>query len=179
MGPLTIQLKPQIQTLANVVVKATQPVRKVLGNSTESKLLSAGFDGGQIGIRVSARKSPTYIEKVDCHISYNRYDNLVIRLNVYQMKDGEPATNLMNRPVTIKLGKATGRITFDLTDQPIEISGEVLVAIELLSGKGGVDRDLYLSTGILNGSTYYRRSSQGKWRQGKGMGVGIQVAVQY
>ncbi|GAB3554577.1 alpha/beta fold hydrolase [Spirosoma fluminis] len=182
-GPLTIKLSHQIRTLSDVIVKANRPIRKILGNSTESKFLNAGFDGGQlgtqIGIRVSARKNPTYIEKVDFHISYNRYDSLTVRLNIYQIEKNTPVNNLMNRPAIIKLGKQTGRITFDLTDQPIEINGDVLVAVELLDGKGGSDRGLYLSAGVLNGSTYYRRSSQGNWRQGKGMGVGMRVAVQY
>lgn len=182
-GPLRFKLKRQSLLLSEVVVKTRRAVRQVVGNATESRFFSVGFSseqaGAQMGIRVRASKTPTYIEKVDFHISYNRYDSLTIRLTVYQLENGVPTHNLMSRPVLVRLGRQTGRVAFDLGAQPIAITNDVLVALELLDGQGGPDRGLYLSAGMLNGSTYHRRASQGAWRQSKGIGAGIQVTVQH
>lgn len=182
-GSLQLTLKRQVLALPEIVIKTNRPIRRTLGNATQSRLLSASFGGGQcgsqIGIRVKARRSPTYIEKVNFHVSYNRYDSLTIRLNIYQLEDGVPAHNLLTRPVLVRLGNQTGRMSFDLSDQPLAIAKEVLVALEVVDGQGGPGRGLYLSAGLLTGSTYYRRASQGHWRQSKGMGAGIQVSVQY
>ena len=182
-GLLRVTLKRQVLILPEAVVRTKRPIRRTLGNATQSRFFSAGFGsdqlGAQMGVRVNARKSPMYIEKVDFHISYNRYDSLTIRLNIYQLENSVPTHNLMTRPVIVRLGKQTGRIAFDLGDQAIRINSDVVVAIELLNGQGGPERGVYLSAGMLNGSTYYRRASQGTWRQSKGVGAGIQVTVQY
>lgn len=182
-GLLHIKLKREVFHLPEVVVKTTRPIRRTLGNTTQSRFLSAGFGGGQwgsqIGIRIKARQSPTYIEKVDFHVSYNRYDSLTIRLNIYQLENGIPTHNLLTRPVLVRLGNQTGRMGFELSDQPIAIEKEVVVALELVDGQGGPNRGVYLSAGMLTGSTFYRRASQGRWRQSKGLGAGIQVSVQY
>ena len=181
--PLRFQLQPQNKILPEVVVKTDRPTRRTLGNATESKFFSVGFGsdqlGAQVGIRINARKEPMYIEKVDFHVSYNRYDSLTIRLNIYRLANNVPTDNLMSQNVVVRLGKQTGRITFDLHNQPVQVSDDVLVALELLNGKGGPDQGIFLSAGMLNGSTYYRRASQGFWRRSKGVGVGMQVLVQY
>lgn len=182
-GSLHLTLQRRVLALPEIVIKTNRPIRRTLGNATQSRFLNAGFGGGQwgsqIGIRIKARKQPTYIEKVDFHISYNRYDSLTIRLNIYQLENGMPTHNLLTRPVLMRLGNQTGRMGFDLSDQPLAIDQEVLVALEVVNGQGGPERGVYLSAGLLNGATYYRRASQGRWRQSKGMGAGIQVGVQY
>lgn len=182
-GSLQLILKRKVLALPEIVIKTNRPIRRLLGNANHSRFLNAGFGGGQwgsqIGIRLKARKHPTYIERVDFHISYNRYDSLTIRLNIYQLENGAPTHNLLTRPVLLRLGNQTGRVSFNLNDQPLAIENEVLVALELVDGQGGPERGMYLSAGLLTGSTYYRRSSQGRWRQSKGMGAGIQVSVQY
>jgi pimeloyl-ACP methyl ester carboxylesterase len=181
-GGLRLTLAEQTQALPEVVVRTDASVVKVLGNPTESRFFSGGFGpnqlGGQIGIPVRARKKPMQVEKVDFHVSYNAYDSLTLRLNVYQLKNGVPGPNLLRENVLLRLGKQTGRFAFDLSGQDIVIREDVLVALELLDGQGTETR-FFLSAGVFNGATYYRRASQGTWRKAKGMGVGIQVTVRY
>jgi hypothetical protein len=179
---LQLTLAEQTQALPEVVVRTDAPVVKVLGNPTESRFFSGGFGpnqlGAQIGIPVRARKKPMRVEKVDFHVSYNTYDSLTLRLNVYQLENGLPGPNLLRENVLLRLGKQTGRFAFDLSGQDIVIREDVLVALELLDGQGTETR-FFLSAGVFNGATYYRRASQGTWRKAKGMGVGIQVTVRY
>jgi pimeloyl-ACP methyl ester carboxylesterase len=181
-GGLRLTLAEQTQALPEVVVRTDASVVKVLGNPTESRFFSGGFGpnqlGAQIGIPVRARKKPMRVEKVDFHVSYNTYDSLTLRLNVYQLENGVPGQNLLRENVLLRLGKQTGRFAFDLSGHNLVIREDVLMALELLDGQGAETR-FFLSAGVFNGSTYYRRASQGTWRKAKGAGVGIQVTVRY
>jgi pimeloyl-ACP methyl ester carboxylesterase len=181
-GGLRLTLAEQTQALPEVVVRTDASVVKVLGNPTESRFFSGGFGpnqlGAQIGIPVRARKKPMRVEKVDFHVSYNTYDSLTLRLNVYQLENGVPGQNLLRENVLLRLGKQTGRFAFDLSGHNLVIREDVLMALELLGGQGAETR-FFLSAGVFNGSTYYRRASQGTWRKAKGAGVGIQVTVRY
>lgn len=78
----------------------------------------------------------------------------------------------------LRLCRQTGRFAFDLSGQYIVIRKDVLLTLKLLDGQGTETR-FFLSAGVFNGATYYRRASQGTWRQAKRMGVGIQVTVRY
>ncbi len=179
---LRLTLKEQTQALPEVVVRTDASVVKVLGNPTESRFFSGGFGpnqlGAQIGIPIRGRKKPMRVEKVDFHVSYNTYDSLTLRLNVYRLENGMPGPNLLRENVLLRLGKQTGRFAFDLSGQDLVIREDVLVALELLDGQGAETR-FFLSAGVFNGATYYRRASQGTWRKAKGMGVGLQATVRY
>ena len=181
-GSLRLTLAEQVQALPEVIVRTEGSVVRVLGNQTQSRFFSGGFGpnqlGAQIGIPIRARKKPMLVEKVDFHVSYNGYDSLTLRLNVYKLENGVPGPNLLGENVLLSLGKQTGRFAFDLSQHNIVVREDVLLALELLDGQGTEPR-FFLSAGVFNGSTYYRRASQGTWRQAKGTGVGIQVRVRY
>jgi hypothetical protein len=181
--PLQIQLKEQSQQLPAVSIAGKRLRRKTLGNRTESRFLSVGFGsnqlGAQVGIPIKARRHPMILEEVDFHVSYNRYDSLTVRLNIYQLEEGKPTHHLLNQSFILQVGSQTGRFAFDLSQRPFAIREDVLVALELLQGKGGADQGIFFSAGMLNGATYYRKASHGSWRKAKGMGVGIQVKVKY
>lgn len=179
--PLQLALREQPTALAEVLVRATRPVRRVLGNTTTSQTLNAGFGsaefGAQVGIPLHLGKRTVSLEKVLIHLSYNRYDSLLLRLNVYQLEHGTPTRPLLAEQVLVRWGRQTGPVPFDLTQRPLAVTGSVLVAVELVAGWGGPQKGLYLAAGFLNGPSYYRRTSEGAWQRARGMGVGIQATV--
>jgi hypothetical protein len=156
-------------------------VRRVLGNATTSKFLTAGFGsaepGAQVGIPLHLGKRLVLLEKVTVQLAYNRYDSLLLRLNVYRLDKGLPTTSLLTEQVLVHWGKQTGPLVFDLASHPLAASGNLVVAVELLAGWGGPARALFLAAGLLNGPSYYRRTSEGGWRRAAGMGVGIQATA--
>ncbi|OUJ67689.1 hypothetical protein BXP70_28690 [Hymenobacter crusticola] len=178
---LRLALWEQQIPLPEVVVQGARPVRRVLGNTTTSTFVNAGFgsaeSGAQVGIPLHLGKKPVSLEKVAVQLSYNRYDSLLLRLNVYRLEKGVPTQNLLMEQVLMRVGNQTGAATFNLTSHPLAVTGNVLVAVELVQGWGSPQKGLYLSAGYLNGPSYYRPTSEGAWRRARGMGVGIQVKV--
>jgi len=180
-GALRLVLREQQTSLPEVVVRAARPVRRLLGNTTTSKFVNAGFgsaaSGAQVGIPLHLGKKQVSLEKVAVQVSYNRYDSLLLRLNVYRLHQGVPTDNLLAEQVLVRVGHQTGAVTFDLTRHPLAATGNVLVAVELVQGWGRSQKGLYLSAGYLNGSSYYRQTSEGAWRRARGMGASIQAEV--
>jgi pimeloyl-ACP methyl ester carboxylesterase len=179
--PLRLALQEQHTTLAEVVVRATKPVRRVLGNATTSQALNVGFgsaeSGAQVGIPLHLGNRLVTLEKVTIPLSYNRYDSLLLRLNVYRLEHGVPTYPLLAEQVLVHWGSQTGPVSFDLTRRPLSVTGSVLVAVELVAGWGGPQKGLYVAAGFLRGPSYYRRTSEGAWRRARGMGVDIQATT--
>jgi len=179
--PLRLALREHPTALAEVVVRAARPVRRVLGNATTSNTLNAGFgsaeSGAQVGISLHLGKRAVTLEKVAVHLSYNRYDSLLLRLNVYRLDHGVPTHPLLAEQVLVRWGSQAGPVTFDLARRPLSVMGSVLVAVELVGGWGGPQKGLFLAASFLSGPSYYRRTSEGAWRRARGLGVGIQAVV--
>ncbi|HEX8349025.1 MAG TPA: carboxypeptidase-like regulatory domain-containing protein, partial [Hymenobacter sp.] len=178
---MRLALREQQTALPEVVVQSARPVRRVLGNTTKSTFFNAGFgsaeSGAQIGVPIHVGKRPVYLEQVTVHISYNRYDSLLLRLNVYRLERGVPTKTLLPEQVLLQLGNQIGPVTFNLAPRLLPVAGNILVSVELLEGWGGPAKGLFLSAGSLNGPTYYRRTSEAAWRRARGMGVGIQATA--
>ncbi len=156
--------------------------RKILGNTTTSKLVSVGFPtrflGAEIGVRMTLGKRPRHLEKFHCHVSDTRVDSAVFRLNIYRVVNGKPE-NIMQRSILFSIRSGPGDYTVDLSGLNLSLSGDVVISLELLKiysvlpSPGGV----YFSAAFFNSGTWHRLTSQAAWTKARGIGVGFNVEV--
>lgn len=182
-----ITMEEQISKLEEVVVTAKKWKFKTLGNKTKSKFLGSGFAydmmGSEMGVRINVRKQPTLVQKFNFNISHNTLSaKAIFRLNLYKIKGGNPSENVLQESILIPIESGqTGNISTDLKEYDIVLTNDVIATLEWVEVEGEVKtgEGVYLSLGLFTGGTYHRKSSQGKIKKLKGLGVGFNLDVKY
>ncbi len=166
--------------LQEVVIKPKKTITKIIGNTNNSKSVTAGFTsndlGSEIGVPMKIKTRLTYIEELNFNIANNSYDTVVFRVNVYTIKNGVPDSNILVQPIYVKLNSASGTLTVDLKDKNIHVDHDFFVSLEWLKdlGKG----QLFFPAGLMNSHSYVRNASQGKWEKIP-IGIGFYCKISY
>ena len=182
--PHRISLKEKVSDLKEVVITSKALKTEVRGNTTTSNFISVGlplkFLGSETGIRLHLGKKPVFLKSFSFNISDNRLDTAVFRLNIYNMRNGEPFENILHRNILIPVGKQTGKYTLNLNDYKLVLNGDVLLSLEWIEGSssGRGHGVIFLSAGFLNSATWHRLTSQAAWKKATGLGVGFNVLIQ-
>ncbi|MDN5212228.1 carboxypeptidase-like regulatory domain-containing protein [Fulvivirgaceae bacterium BMA12] len=184
---IQVALVEDIPELSEVVITAENLKSKILGNKTDSKFLSTGFFydqlGAEMGIRINVRKTPTFIDAFNFHISYNRLSaKSFFRLNIYNISEGKPSRNILQKNIVIPIAaKQVGLVTVDLKKYDLVLKNDVIVTLEWVDNEGEPKKGegIYFSLGLFSRGTYVRNSSQGKMKRHRGFGVGFNMDVRY
>ena len=169
--------------LTEVIVTSGIRPRKVLGNRTTSKMVSVGFPtrflGAEIGVKMPLGRHPRHLEKFHCHVSDSRIDSAVFRLNIYRVVNGNPV-NILPRNILLSIAKTPGDYTVDLSGLKLDLSGDILVSLELLRSYSSLPNPgaVFFSAALFNSGTWRRPTSQAEWRKAHGIGVGFNLEVQ-
>lgn len=174
----SLYLKEKVIALKEVVIKPRKVKERVLGVTTKSKAIMAGFKdnllGYEAGILMKVRKSAV-LKKVKINIAQCSYETLFFRLNVYEVDGKKSFTNILREPIylDIKASAIKDEIQLDLSDKNIVVEDDFLVTLEHVKdlGPGFLH---FCST--LSSKTYYRKTSQGQWETVP-VGVGISVVA--
>ena len=178
----SIVLTAEFISLDEVTITPRQWKTKILGNTTRSKFMSGGFSSNDLGAEaatlIKIRKHPTYLEKVSFHLSYNKLDSIKLRLNIYAMKDGKSSRNITPENIILNLqNKQTGNVDIDLSKYDLLLEDDVLIALQLVAGKGDFRSSVFMSASVLGTPTYYREASHATWKVYKGLSIGINATV--
>ncbi|MBD2769895.1 carboxypeptidase-like regulatory domain-containing protein [Hymenobacter sp. BT664] len=186
--PCPVLLVAAAQTaLSEVVVRPKgRAVRRVLGNSSNSKYASMTFDNNDLGNQVGQLiriKRPTMLEQVSFHINKCTYDSLFYRVNVYRLgPNGMPdeRRNILPEAVYVRLAKAqtADRIRLDLSRYQLwlEPDEHVAVCLELVRDLG--PGKLHLTATILGGPVFVKEGGVGEgWQKVGAFGMGIDATV--
>lgn len=174
----TLYLEEKVIALKEVVVKPRKVKEKVLGVTTQSKAIMAGFKdnllGYEAGILMKVKKSAV-IKKVKINIAQCSYETIFFRLNVYAVDGKKSFTNILREPIyiDIKGSSIKDEIQLDLSDKNIVVEGDFLVTLEHVKDLG--PGFLHFCS-KLSSKTYYRKTSQGQWLTVP-IGVGISVVA--
>jgi hypothetical protein len=161
-------------------VRPGKLVRRVIGNSSNSMNTTASFDVNQIGNQLAQGmhlRRPAVLEQVSFHVAECTYDSLFYRINVYQVVNGLPTTNLLPEPVYVRVrkGQTKERLVADLRRFNLTVQGDIAVALEMVKNLG--PGTLHLSASVLNGPIYMAAQSTSDWERLRGFGVGIDATV--
>ncbi len=177
----TIHLAEIATDLKEVVIPGKKLKKKILGNKTRSKNVSAGFSsnllGNEVGLVIKVKKRPTYITNFTASVARNEYDSLKFRLNFYDVKNGRPNKSILNENIFINSEIKEGVISVDLSQYNIVVEDDFFVALEWIEdlGEGG----LFFSAGFFNTPLIARETSQGGWHKVGLVGLGFTVTALY
>ncbi len=182
--PLILPLQKRVKEQQAVFVSQKKLEVRTLGNKTTSTFVSVGlplkFLGSEIGVRINIGKKPVLIKTFSFNISDSRLDTAVFRMNIYQIKNGIPKDNILQKNILVTVGKKKGKYIIPLSDYKLLVKGDILISLEWIEGSvsGASTGALYLSAAFLNSPTWHRVTSQGKWKKANGLGVGFNIEVQ-
>ena len=172
----TIVLQKRNLELKEVLVKPRVLKPKTLGNSSKSKMISAGFNENALGYEVGVVvKNKQYCElnKVAINFAFCTYDSVFYRLNIYQIIDNQPI-HLLQQPIYLQYAKQEleNTIYVDLKPYYLNSYTDFLIALEHVKDLG--PGKLNFCAGFFNHKIMYRKTSQGIWETAP---VGISIAV--
>ncbi len=187
LDSLVVHIEESLDELQEVVVTAKALKARKLGNKTESKFLGTGFGydqlGAEMGIKIKVRHQPTFVDAFNFTITYNRLSAVTIfRLNFYALENGEPGKNILKENIFIPIDpQQTGSISFDLKPHDIVLRDDVLVTLEWVGSEGENKKGegIYFPLSLLSKGTYFKPSSQAKFKKHSGLGVGFNIDVKF
>jgi predicted alpha/beta superfamily hydrolase len=169
---LVVELMPDALELPNVTILADKGKEKKIGIVKYNSLFHF-TDGSvnqndifEIGQRVKLGKGKELakIKAVDLYINEPIKDSATFRINFYQFENQRPTKKLVQKNIIQKKAVKEGWLTFDVSEEEIYLSGEVVVAIEFMPTKNKT-QPIYYEVKI-GGSTksFVRTSSLGEWQ---------------
>jgi len=180
----SVFLHEKITELKEVVVASRSPKIRRLGNASTSRSVSVGFPmkflGAELGVRMKLGKLPVKLKSFNFNISYSRVDTALFRLNIYGFDKGSPSGYKLQQSILVPVGRSVGMQTIELSAYKLIMTGDILVALELVEGSssGSEPGALFLSAGFFNSATWRRSTSQATWKKAAGIGVGFNIEVQ-
>ncbi len=175
-----IYLVPRDYYLTEVKVISRKAHQTLLGTPVTSGALKSGFAtndlGSELGIKVYARKQ-VVLKDININVATCTYDSVVYRINIYQVLNKTEFVNILIKPIYISFSKdkIDKAITLNLREYQIYIKGDILISLELFKDLG--EGRLLFNTQYFTGTTYHRKTSQGKWTQSSGA-IGIYLNAQ-
>lgn len=179
-----IFLNESFSELKEVIISKKVSGLKTKGNTTTSKFVSIGlplkFLGTEIGVKIKLGKNPVILKRFSFNISDNRLDTAVFRMNIYNLKNGAPFENILQKNVIVPVGKQKGLYTVNLIPYKLEMKGDIILSLEWIEGSysGAGNGAIFLSASFLSSATWHRITSQGEWKKATGLGVGLNMEVQ-
>ena len=176
--PSKITLQKLVYDIEEVQVNSGKLKEKIKGYKTKSRVVQGGFTtnklGNEVGVLIKVKNRETFLKSFNTHISYNKYDTVRFRLNIYTVKDGLPHENILKENIIIETTQEYGPVSYDLTPHNLWVYEDVIVTIEWIEDLG--EQGLYFSAG-LGGKVFARETSQGNWEKVSGIKLGLNVKV--
>jgi len=159
-------LQPNERRLQEVVIKPRKTKTIKVGNTTDSRFMTAGFVSNDLGSELGTvlrynKKKPGKLENVNFNIAKNDYNTVLFRVNIYAFKNGQVGESLLKEPLYTDFSAQHGTLTLDLSDQDIYITSDCLLTLEWIKDYG--KRGLFFSAGFFNADSYARKTSHGNW----------------
>jgi hypothetical protein len=165
------------------VIGFAQDKTKTIGNKAREGSANTSFSAvkdAQVGIQMNAGHKPVQLLKLNFHVANHASDSIAFKVNVYKMSGKLPAdSNFVATEIkgTIpKYDKGEHKlVSVDLSPFNVVASGQILVSIEFLTTKNGAD--ISFASGLLNGGTFHKDSSDEKWKKIPVVGADFNVLV--
>jgi len=185
-GKLNISLVPQEVQLPAVEIRSKDSKYATLGHKGSDNI-SAGFHsnalGTELAMKMNVKGSYNVLKKLKIHIANSELDSLAFRVNIYDLKKGMPNNNILKRNIIVRTNQKKGEVVVDLTPYNIAVTEDFAIGLEWIkdygvrkSPKGKLP--LAFKAGFVNGKSYFREVSQGKWGAAP-INVGFEVETLY
>ena len=144
----------------------------ILGEMNEKERgHSVGFGNAQLGTELGALiniDKETLVKSVNFVLNHAKGDSLLLRINMYDYKDGAIGENILDHNIYVKDKQHTGTYTVDIEEYEIMLNNDVLLSLEWLrdfdeSGNKLVTFDTKKSKNL--GGTFIRYSKTGEFQK--------------
>ena len=181
-----IYLSPQPMVLREVVILSKNSLRQAVGTKPKSKLVNAGFINNKLGHEIGSlfrnNNGELLIDSVRLNIVKCNYENVYLRLNVYEVLN-DKMENILKKPIYITLTRqqALSNPVINLAEFGITVDHNFLISVELIKDLG--EKGLYFYANINDEANpgMYRLTSQGPWtfmkHKSKPVGISIMAYV--
>ena len=172
-----INLQEKSYFLDEVVVNPRIFRERVLGITTKSRYMGAGFENNRLGYECGLMmnvKKTAVIKTVKVNVSACDYDSIFYRLNIYEVRGEYDFENILREPIYVSASKEDilkNGLQVDLGEKDIIVSGDFVVALEHVRNLGNAGIWFCAS---MRHESYYRKTSQGNWTT---LPVGISISV--
>jgi len=176
-----IALVPNNIHLQEVNIASNQLKEKILGNKTQSKTTSAGFNdnalGHEIGEIIHIKKSPTFVKRFYASLANPATDSVKLRLNIYSVKKGLPDKIIQQQNIYVTVYKGQQNITVNLEPYHIIVNDNFFVGLEWIENSYG--SGIMFSASLLSSPMISRETSQADWEKIGIAGIGFTVLAAY
>jgi hypothetical protein len=176
-----------VYQLREVVVRPDDTRLEVLGKEKYRARMSVNFAingkinqnlGSEVGRRFKVEK-PSRLEAFKFYVVANNFDTVRFRINVYDLKGGEPGDNLLKDNIIITLtGRQKGLVEVDLRPYDIRADEWLAVGVEWIYGSsGGSVLSLPIAMPVVGSKHFYKFGSRNKWKSYAGMSSAMVLVV--
>jgi hypothetical protein len=184
-----IKLIPKVFQLSEVIVTPKKIKTIKLGNSNSNSgsrfLTDSSGLGSEIGliIRLPRKEKDYYIKKLNFNVADKNFDTIHARVNIYNLKNGLPNNNILERPIYIEI-TTDGLISIDLRKYNIRMKEDFFISIENFNEKSWKNKLKFwavFKTFSKKGTDdcLYRPISQGNWIHTPVVEVRFSVEAEY
>ncbi|MCC7505604.1 MAG: hypothetical protein IT259_09890, partial [Saprospiraceae bacterium] len=121
--------------------------------------------GSELGRRFKIRKA-SQLEKFSFYIADNNFDTARFRINIYDLKRGEPGDNLLTDNIIVTVvGKSKGWVAVDLAPYDLRLDEPIAIGVEWIYGsRGGTVLSLPIGMPVAGSKHFYKYGSRNKWK---------------
>ncbi len=175
-----IALTPLPNELKAVTIKPLKFKTKVYGRTGNSTIMTANMFTERNLINDNLGKEQAAILPVDKHcylknfnmlVAFNRFRSVKFRLNIYNVKDGQPDQLIVNQDILFDVTQKNGWLKVNLTPYQIYLDGykEIAVAIQWVKSVKA-DTTVNSAFGVSVApvpfrAMYFRNKSQADWKK--------------
>ena len=167
-----IALTPKAYHFDAIEIVADKYEKKdaLLGVKNKKRGESIAFGSAQLGTEIGAAiriDRPTYLKSANFVLNHAKGDSLLLRVNIYEFKDGQIGKNILPENVMIREKQRKGIFTVDLKDYNLVVKSDVLLSLEWLRnydevGNKGITFDTKKSKHLRG--IYAKHSSNGEFK---------------
>ena len=161
---------------------------KWIGHRKEKTITSTNFAisnqpnqnlGAAIGRKFRLGKQATQLKQFRFFLSYNDFDTVRFRVNIYRVKNSKPTQLLNAQEILIELlPQQQEWITIDLSSYKIITKGTIAVTIDwVYHSKKGKYLRLPITIPAIGATHLYRFGSQNKWKRFRGMSTAMELEI--
>lgn len=165
-----IHLVRKNRILDEVAVSARKPVERRFGIKRRNLLIhfADGMfnqdDSFEIGQLIKLGDTPVKLTAIKLYVLTSRADSATFRINFYRYRDGRPAERAVEKSMVQRHAIKKGWMRFDLADNDIRLSGEVIATLEFMPEPDETTTPIGYEVKLGGTSkSFYRRSSLGNW----------------
>ncbi len=127
----------------------------------------------EIGRIITLGKKPFTVEKIGFVLARNEYENLLLRLQLYEVINGKPGKPLLGPGLVTAIGSKKKVVEIALSAYDITLHSDVLVTVTFLKPEIDPRKLSFVAGHLREKRVYYRTNYDKAWFVSEGVGLAV------